>query len=39
MSEAQYGQEMELDPDAAILGAYWGKELAAAELAGRMTAI
>jgi hypothetical protein len=39
MSEAQFAQEMELDPDAAILGAYWGKELAAAEAAGRMTAI
>jgi phage terminase large subunit len=39
MSEAQYAQEMELDPDAAIVGAYWGKELAAAEAAGRMVLV
>lgn len=39
MTPEEYAQEMELDPDAAIRGAYWGKELAQAEADGRMTAI
>ena len=39
MSPARYAQEFELDADAAIQGAYWGKELAAAEAAGRMCAV
>jgi hypothetical protein len=39
MSPEQYAQELELDPDAAIKGAYWGKELADAEAAGRMIPI
>ena len=39
MTPEEFAQEMELDPDAAIRGAYWGKELAQAESAGRMTAI
>lgn len=36
MTTEEYAQEMELDADAAIRGAYWGKELADAEAAGRM---
>lgn len=36
MTPEEYAQEMELDPDAAIRGAYWGKELADAEAQGRM---
>jgi len=36
MTAEEYAQEMELDADAAIRGAYWGKELADAEAAGRM---
>jgi phage terminase large subunit len=36
MTPEEYGQEMECNPDAAIRGAYWGKELADAEAAGRM---
>lgn len=39
MTKERYAQEFELDPDAAIIGAYWGKELADAQEAGRMTAI
>jgi phage terminase large subunit len=39
MTPEEYEQEMECNPDAAIRGAYWGKELAAAEAAGRMTAV
>lgn len=36
MTPEEYAQEMECNPDAAIRGAYWGKELAAADAAGRM---
>jgi phage terminase large subunit len=36
MTPEEYGQEFECNPDAAIRGAYWGKELADAEAAGRM---
>jgi phage terminase large subunit len=36
MTPEEYEQEMECNPDAAIRGAYWGKELAAAEADGRM---
>ena len=36
MTPEEYEQEMECSPDAAIRGAYWGKELAAAETEGRM---
>lgn len=36
MTPEEYEQEFECNPDAAIRGAYWGKELAAAEAAGRM---
>lgn len=39
MTKERYAQEFELDPDAAIIGAYWGKELAEAQEAGRMIAI
>jgi len=39
MTLEEYAQEMECNPDAAIRGAYWGKELAAAETAGRMCAV
>jgi hypothetical protein len=39
MTPEEYEQEFECNPDAAIRGAYWGKELAAAEAAGRMAAI
>lgn len=39
MTEAEFQQEFECNPDAAIRGAYWGKELAEAEAAGRMCAI
>lgn len=39
MTPEEYEQEMECNPDAAIRGAYWGKELAAAETAGRMCAV
>lgn len=39
MTPEEYEQEMECNPDAAIRGAYWGKELAAAETAGRMIAV
>lgn len=39
LSPQQYEQEMECSFDAAIQGAYWGKELATAEAAGRMTAV
>ena len=39
MSPEEYEQEFECNPDAAIRGAYWGKELAAAETEGRMIAI
>ena len=39
LSPEQYEQELECSFDAAILGAYWGKELAAAEAAGRMVPI
>jgi len=35
----QYEQEMECSFDAAILGAYYGKEIAEAERAGRITAV
>lgn len=36
MTPEEYAQEMECNPDAAIRGAYWGKELADAEEQGRM---
>jgi phage terminase large subunit len=36
LSAEQYEQEMECSFDAAIQGAYWGKELADAEASGRM---
>ena len=39
MTPEEYAQEMECNPDAAIRGAYWGKELAEAEAAGRMCAV
>lgn len=39
MTPEEYEQELECNPDAAIRGAYWGKELATAEAAGRMTAV
>ncbi len=39
MTKERYAQEFELDPDAAIIGAYWGRELAEAQEAGRMLAI
>lgn len=36
MTDSQYRQEYETDFDAAIIGAYWGEELAAAEVDGRI---
>lgn len=39
MTKERYAQEFELDPDAAILGAYWGEALADAQAAGRMCAV
>jgi len=39
MTPEEYEQEMECNPDAAIRGAYWGKELAQAEAQGRMVPI
>lgn len=39
MTPEEYAQEMECNPDAAIRGAYWGKELADAEAAGRMVPV
>ena len=39
MTPEEYEQELECNPDAAIRGAYWGKELATAEAEGRMCAI
>ena len=39
MTPEEYEQELECNPDAAIRGAYWGKELASAEAAGRMVAV
>lgn len=39
MTPEEYAQELECNPDAAIRGAYWGKELADAEAAGRMALI
>jgi len=39
MTPEQYAQEMECSPDAAIMGAYWGKEIAALELAGHITSV
>ncbi len=39
MSLEEYEQEFECNPDAAIRGAYWGKELAQAEADGRMRAV
>jgi phage terminase large subunit len=38
MTPEEYAQEMECNPDAAIRGAYWGKELAQADAEGRMCA-
>lgn len=39
MTPEQYAQEFECSFDAAILGAYFGKEIAAAERAGRITSV
>lgn len=39
MTPEEYEQELECNPDAAIRGAYWGKELAEAEAQGRMCPI
>ena len=39
MTPEEYEQELECNPDAAIRGAYWGKELAAAEADGRVTGV
>ena len=39
MSEEEYAQEFECSFDAAIRGAYYGKEIAAAEAAGRIGAV
>ena len=39
MTEEQYSSEFECDPFAAILGAYYGKDIAAAEAEGRITAL
>lgn len=39
MTPEAYSQEFECSFDAAILGAYFGKEIAAAERAGRITAL
>ena len=39
MTPEQYAQEYECSFEAAIQGAYWGKEMAAAEEAGRITAV
>jgi hypothetical protein len=37
VSEEQYASEFECDPFAAILGAYYGKDIAACEAEGRIT--
>ena len=39
LTPEQYQQEMECSFDAAVLGAYFGKELAEAETAGRITKV
>ena len=39
MTPEQYAQEYECSFEAAIQGAYWGKEMAAAEEAGRITTV
>ena len=39
MTPEQYGQEFECSFEAAILGSYYGREMAEAELAGRITAV
>jgi phage terminase large subunit len=39
MSEEQYASEFECDPYAAIQGAFYGKDIAAAEAEGRITAL
>lgn len=39
MTPEEYEQEFECNPDAAIRGAYWGKELAQAGAEGRMTTV
>lgn len=39
MTPEEYEQEFECNPDAAIRGAYWGKELAQAEADGRMSVV
>jgi len=39
MTPEQYAAEFDCDPSAAILGAYWGKEIAEAERAGRITRV
>jgi hypothetical protein len=39
MTEKQYSSEFECDPFAAILGAYYGKDIAACETEGRITTL
>ncbi|MFA4974936.1 MAG: terminase family protein [bacterium] len=39
MTAEQYAAEFDCDPSAAIVGAYFGRELAEAERAGRITAV
>lgn len=39
MTPEAYAAELECDPSAAILGAYYGKDIAAAETAGRITQV
>jgi hypothetical protein len=39
MTPEQYEQEFECSFDAAIVGAYWGKEIAAADRAGQITEV
>lgn len=39
MTKERYAQEFELDPDAAILGSYWGEALAQADAEGRMCVV
>jgi phage terminase large subunit len=39
MSEEQYASEFECDPFAAIVGSFYGKDIAAAEAEGRITTL
>ncbi len=39
MSEEEYNQEFECDPNAGLVGAYFGKEMSAAETGGRITKV